>query len=90
MELFLHYLLKIWNLTSWEKTQPQMLTQRRKMSIQNFLNIRNIQEYISLISKATLKFYYGAWTLEIRAANTCKFFKYLIQNFHIKQLHAKI
>ena len=42
MELFLHYLLNIWNLTSWEKTQQQMLTQRRKMSIQNFLNIRNI------------------------------------------------
>ena len=42
MELFLHYLLNIWNLTSWEKIQPQMLTQRRKMSIQNFLNIRNI------------------------------------------------
>ena len=42
MELFLHYLLNIWNLTSWEKTQPQMLTQRRKLSIQNFLNIRNI------------------------------------------------
>ena len=42
MELFLHYLLNIWNLTSWEKTQPQRLTQRRKMNIQNFLNIRNI------------------------------------------------
>ena len=42
MELFLHYLLQIWNLTSWEKTQPQMLTLRRKMSIKNFLNIRNI------------------------------------------------
>ena len=42
MELYLNYLLNIWNLTSWEKTQPQMLYQRRKMSIQNFLNIRNI------------------------------------------------
>ena len=42
MELFRHYLLKIWNLTSWENTQPQILTQRRKMNIQNFLNIQNI------------------------------------------------
>ena len=33
---------KIRNLTSWENTQPQMLTQRRKMNIQNFLNIQNI------------------------------------------------